>query len=354
MLKMKKMTYLITGGSGFIGSHLVEFLLKNGHSVINIDNFDDFYDYKIKIKNTLESVGLSDNFTFKFTEKEQDIQKLESLIVESQQPRTFNYRLYYQDIRDKKGLEKIFQDHQIDMVIHLAALAGVRPSIERPIEYAEVNILGSMNLWELCKDFGVKKFICASSSSVYGNNEKIPFEEKDNVDRPISPYAATKKCGEILGHTYHHLYGIDMIQLRFFTVYGPRQRPDLAIHKFTKIISNNGEIPFYGDGTTARDYTFIEDIIDGIVKSAQYLEKNTGVYEVVNLGENQVITLKEMLSTIEDSLGKKANLNKLPIQPGDVQKTNADITKAKSLVGYSPKTNFQNGIKKFMEWFLRG
>ena len=342
------MNYLVTGGSGFIGSHLIEELLKKGHFVINIDNFDNFYDYKIKIKNTLESVGLSPNFDFT-NDKEKDIEILQSKLVD-----VALYEFYYQDIRDKKGLETIFQKYKIDMVLHLAALAGVRPSIERPMEYAEVNILGSMNLWELCKDYGIKKFICASSSSVYGNNEKIPFAETDNVDRPISPYAATKKCGEILGHTYHHLYDIDMIQLRFFTVYGPRQRPDLAIHKFAKIISDGGEIPFYGDGTTARDYTFVEDIVDGITKSIVYLENHNKVYEVLNLGENQVVSLKEMLVEIETNLDRKAKLNRLPMQAGDVQKTNADITKAKKMVGYTPKTNFQNGIKKFVEWFLRG
>ena len=342
------MNYLVTGGSGFIGSHLIEELLKKGHFVINIDNFDNFYDYKIKIKNTLESVGLSPNFDFT-NDKEKDIEILQSKLVD-----VALYEFYYQDIRDKKGLETIFQKYKIDMVIHLAALAGVRPSIERPMEYAEVNILGSMNLWELCKDYGIKKFICASSSSVYGNNEKIPFAETDNVDRPISPYAATKKCGEILGHTYHHLYDIDMIQLRFFTVYGPRQRPDLAIHKFAKIISDGGEITFYGDGTTARDYTFVEDIVDGITKSIVYLENHNKVYEVLNLGENQVVSLKEMLVEIETNLDRKAKLNRLPMQAGDVQKTNADITKAKKMVGYTPKTNFQNGIKKFVEWFLRG
>lgn len=342
------MNYLVTGGSGFIGSHLIEELLKKGHFVINIDNFDNFYDYKIKIKNTLESVGLSPNFDFT-NDKEKDMEILQSKLVD-----VALYEFYYQDIRDKKGLETIFQKYKIDMVIHLAALAGVRPSIERPMEYAEVNILGSMNLWELCKDYGIKKFICASSSSVYGNNDKIPFAETDNVDRPISPYAATKKCGEILGHTYHHLYHIDMIQLRFFTVYGPRQRPDLAIHKFAKIISDGGEIPFYGDGTTARDYTFVEDIVDGITKSIVYLENHNKVYEVLNLGENQVVSLKEMLVEIETNLDRKAKLNRLPMQAGDVQKTNADITKAKKMVGYTPKTNFQNGIKKFVEWFLRG
>ncbi|MEJ8597625.1 GDP-mannose 4,6-dehydratase [Riemerella anatipestifer] len=342
---MEKKTYLVTGGSGFIGSHLVETLLKNGHSVINVDNFDDFYDYKIKIQNTLDSVGVITNFDFK--NKDSDITKLASMVNKD------NYKLYYQDIRDKEGLGEIFENHRPDVVVHLAALAGVRPSIERPLEYQEVNIKGTMNLWEVAKDLGVYKFVIASSSSVYGNNEKIPFSEEDNVDRPISPYAATKKCVEILGHTYHHLYGMDMVQLRFFTVYGPRQRPDLAIHKFTKIIKENQLVPFYGDGNTARDYTFIDDIIDGIIKSIKYVEDNTGVYEIFNLGESEVVPLHKMLSTIEEELGVKANLNKLPIQAGDVQKTNADIKKAQQKIGYAPTTNFQNGIKKFVEWFLR-
>lgn len=339
------MVYLVTGGSGFIGSHLVERLLRNGHSVINIDNFDNFYDYQVKIKNTLESIGK--NSDFEFSDKETDIPRLVSLTHSDQ------YSLYWKDIRDLKALENIFKNHHIDMVIHLAALAGVRPSIERPLEYEEVNVRGTMNLWELCKDFHIKKFICASSSSVYGNNEKIPFTETDNVDNPISPYAATKKSGEIIGHVYHNLYHIDMIQLRFFTVYGPRQRPDLAIHKFTKLISENQEIPFYGDGNTARDYTYVDDIIDGITKSILYLENNSGIYEIVNLGENQVITLSEMVATIEKALGKSAIKKILPMQPGDVTKTNADITKAKDLIGYNPATDFQNGIKKFVEWFLR-
>ena len=339
------MNYLVTGGSGFIGSHLTEQLLKKGHSVINVDNFDDFYNYHIKIQNTLEAIQhFSD---FEYSDKEADICKLISL------SQSENYRLYYQDIRDKNGLEEIFKTHQIDAVIHLAALAGVRPSIERPLEYEEVNVRGTMNLWELCRDFNVKKFICASSSSVYGNNEKIPFAETDNVDHPISPYAATKRCGEILGHVYYNLYNIDIIQLRFFTVYGPRQRPDLAIHKFIRLISENKEIPFYGDGTTARDYTYIDDVIDGILKSILYLENNSGVYEIINLGESEVINLNEMLATIEGALGKSAIRKNLPMQPGDVLKTNADIAKARTLIGYKHDTNFQNGIKKFVEWFLR-
>ncbi len=339
------MKYLVTGGSGFIGSHLVEHLLKNRHSVINIDNFDDFYDYRIKIRNTLESVGKP--FEFSFHNKEHDIEKL---VFETSKKQ---YHIYYQDIRDKHGLEKIFARHKIDAVIHLAALAGVRPSIERPWDYEEVNVKGTMNLWELCREYQIKKFINASSSSIYGNNSKIPFSETDNVDKPISPYAATKKCTEILGHVYHNLYGIDMIQLRFFTVYGPRQRPDLAIHKFTKLINDNMEIPFYGDGSTSRDYTYIDDIIDGIMKSIQYLHRNKEVYEIINLGENEVISLDEMVATIEEHLEKKSTKKILPPQPGDVDKTNADITKARALIGYHPTTHFQNGIKKFVEWFLR-
>ena len=339
------MKYLVTGGSGFIGSHLVEALLKNGHSVINVDNFDDFYDYRIKTRNTLESLPYSTDFSLS-NSKETDIKNLISATQHS------TYSLVYQDIRDINGLRAIFANEDIDLVIHLAALAGVRPSIERPLEYEEVNIKGTMNLWELCKEYGIKKFVCASSSSVYGNNEKTPFSEEDNVDRPISPYAATKKCGEILGHVYHHLYHIDMIQLRFFTVYGPRQRPDLAIHKFTQLIANHQEVPFYGDGSTARDYTYVDDIIDGILKSKKYLEEHNNVYEVVNLGESEVVTLDTMLGTIESQMDTKALKNPLPMQPGDVLRTNADIDKAKRLISYRPTTTFQNGIKKFVEWFL--
>ena len=339
------MNYLVTGGSGFIGSHLVEQLLKKGHSVINIDNFDDFYNYQIKIKNTLESVLKSTDFSF--TDKLSDIQKLQSEVSSA------NYQIHFQDIRDYEGLEEIIKSNKIDLIIHLAALAGVRPSIERPLEYQEVNIKGTQNLFELCQKFNIKKFVCASSSSVYGNNEKISFSETDNVDHPISPYAATKKCVEIIGHVYHSLYQIDMIQLRFFTVYGPRQRPDLAIHKFAKLMTENQEIPYFGDGSTARDYTYIDDIIDGVLKSINYLEENENVYEIINLGESEVITLKEMISTLENALNVKSKINQLSMQQGDVQRTSADISKAKKLLGYVPQTNFQNGIKTFVEWFLR-
>lgn len=339
------MTFLVTGGSGFIGSHLVEQLLKTGHSVINVDNFDDFYDYKIKIKNTLESVGKPSDSDF--SDKLSDIQTLIEYTESAE------YRLYHQDIRDLAGLRSVFQKHQIDMVIHLAALAGVRPSIERPMEYEEVNVRGTMNLWELCREFGIKKFINASSSSVYGNNEKTPFSEEDHVDWPVSPYAATKRCTEILGHTYFHLYGIDMLHLRFFTVYGPRQRPDLAIHKFARLITESEALPFYGDGTTARDYTYIDDIVAGIIHAAEYLQQNSNVYEIINLGESEVISLERMLGALEGELHKKGHKKMLPMQPGDVPKTNADISKAKRLLDYQPATNFQNGIKKFVEWFLK-
>ena len=284
---------------------------------------------------------------FSFHEKELDIQKL---IFETSSK---NYQLYYQDIRDKDGLEKIFQKHKVDGIVHLAALAGVRPSIERPLEYAEVNINATLNLWEFCKNFKIKKFVSASSSSVYGNNLKTPFSENHNVDQPISPYAATKKCGEILGHVYHQLYGIDVIHLRFFTVYGPRQRPDLAIHKFTKLISENKEIPIYGDGSTARDYTYIDDIIEGILKSILHLEAHHDLYEIINLGGSEVISLNEMVSTIEETLDKKARKSTLPMQEGDVEMTNANISKAKILLNYHPTTHFQYGIKKFVEWFLK-
>lgn len=338
------MHILVTGGSGFIGSHLIAKLLEDGHSVINLDNFDDYYDYRIKIRNTLESVGKP--LAVEYSQKETDINWLTDHVQSS------GYRLVYADIRDTATLESIFQNEKIDAVIHLAALAGVRPSIERPLEYEEVNIRGTMNLWECCRKFDIKKFINASSSSVYGNNTKTPFAETDNVDRPISPYAATKKCTEILGHVYHHLYGIDMIHLRFFTVYGPRQRPDLAIHKFARQITEQQNIPFYGDGSTCRDYTFIDDIIDGITKALAYLTEHTHVYEILNLGESEVISLNEMVSTLEDALETPAQRQMLPMQPGDVDKTNADISKARSLIGYAPHTTFRDGIKIFVEWFL--
>ncbi|PGB00911.1 GDP-mannose 4,6-dehydratase [Bacillus toyonensis] len=314
-------TVLVTGGSGFIGSNLCDFLLDEKYNVINIDNFNNFYDPQIKRKNIEHNLNNP------------------------------NYSLVEGDIRDLGLLKKVFNDNNIDVIIHLAAMAGVRPSIEDPLLYEDVNVKGTINLLEMCRMYKIDKFLCASSSSVYGNNKKAPFSETDVVDYSISPYAATKKSCEVFGHVYHSLYNIDMIMLRFFTVYGPRQRPDLAIHKFTNLISESKEIPFYGDGLSERDYTYIDDIIDGIVKSLYYVINNSNVYEIINLGESHTISLSKMVNKIEDELGIQAKLNKLPMQPGDVQRTYADITKAKSLIGYNPQIDFNDGIKKFIKWY---
>ncbi len=337
-------TYLVTGGAGFIGSHLVEKLLKDGNRVINVDNFNEFYNYSIKVKNVLDSTG-------KIQKNDEDEIKVEELQDLKKLVDSGNYTLEIVDITNMEILEEVFQRNKIDIVIHLAAIAGVRPSIEKPLLYEKVNIRGTMNILELMNKYNIKKFVCASSSSVYGNNEKVPFSEKDNVDRAISPYAATKKSCEVIGHSYHHLYNIDTIMLRFFTVYGPRQRPDLAIHKFTKAITEEKEMPFYGDGTTQRDYTYIDDIIDGILKSIVYLEENENIYEIINLGESETVSLRKMVETLEKEIGKKAVLKKLSMQPGDVNRTFADISKAKELIGYDPKTKFEEGIKKFVNWY---
>lgn len=322
-------TILVTGGAGFIGSHLSEALLKKGNKVIIIDNFNSYYNPAIKRKNIeeIKQTCLTNNI------KDEVLEVFEG------------------DIRDEEFLKKIFLE-KIDVVVHLAAMAGVRPSIEKPYLYYDVNITGTLNLLEKCKENNINKFIFASSSSVYGNNKKVPFSEEDPVDEPISPYASTKKSGELLCHTYHHLYNIDIACLRFFTVYGPRQRPDLAIHKFTNLINKNKSIPFYGDGSTSRDYTYIEDIVDGILGSIEYINKNENVFEIFNIGGDKTVTLLEMVKTIEMALGKKAILNKMPMQPGDVNRTCADITRSRDLIKYSPKISFENGIEKFVEWFL--
>jgi len=312
------MKYLVTGGAGFIGSHLCERLLKEGNEVCVIDNFNNYYNPDIK-RNNIK--GFED--------------KVE--IVEG-------------DIRNKEDLEKIFSK-DIDTVIHLAAMAGVRPSIENEALYWDVNINGTRNLLEKCKEYGIKKFVFASSSSVYGNNPNVPFKVIDRVDNPISPYAATKKAGELMCYTYHHLYNINIACLRFFTVFGPRQRPDLAINKFTRMILNAETIPVYGDGSTSRDYTFIEDIVDGIVSSIEYVSENENVYEIFNLGGDSPVTLSKMIKVIEEKTGKKAKIERLPMQAGDVERTYADIELSTEKLGYKPKTSFEDGIEKFVEWY---
>lgn len=311
-------TVLITGGAGFIGSHLSERLLSEGRRVICLDNFDTFYDPRIKRENL--SLSLKDD---RFT------------LIEG-------------DIRDLALLMRIFGRRKIDAVVHIAARAGVRPSIKEPILYYDVNVHGTMNLLEMAKEYPVKKFIFASSSSVYGENKKIPFSEEDNVDNPISPYAATKKAGELICYTYHHLYQIPVTCLRFFTVYGPRQRPDLAIHKFTRLIYEGKAVPVYGDGSSKRDYTYIDDIIDGVAASL----RTELSYEIINLGESKTIGLLEMVSLLEERLQKKASIEWLPVQPGDVPITCANIAKARKLLGYNPRTDIVEGIGRFVEWFI--
>ena len=317
------MNILITGAAGFIGSTTAEQLIKEGHQVIGVDNFDPYYDCKIK-ENNIKALQKSSLFS-----------------------------LYELDILDYEKFEKVFKENKIDYVLHLAAKAGVRPSIEDPIGYQNVNNLGTNNLYELCRKYGVKKLVLASSSSVYGNNKVVPFKETDVVDYAISPYAASKKANEVLAHVYHSLFDMDIILLRFFTVYGPRQRPDLAINKFTRLILNNEPIPLYGDGTTSRDYTYIDDIVSGILLSFKYLKEHQNVYEIINLGSNNPISLIEMVQTIEKVLNKNAIINRLPMQPGDVDITYADISKAKKLLGYNPSITFKEGIEQFANWYLK-
>ncbi len=316
-------TFLITGASGFIGSTLADKLLKLGNRIINIDNMSNFYDIDIKAGNVSSAL----------------INPL--------------YFFYESDICDFVALEDIFKNSKIDFIIHLAARAGVRPSIEDPLLYEKDNGLGTVSILEMARKYNVKKIVLASSSSVYGNNKKTPFNEEDVVDYAISPYAATKKANEIMGHVYHKLFDIDMIFLRFFTVYGPRQRPDLAIHKFTELILNDKPITMFGDGSSARDYTYIDDIVDGIIKSIDYLETHESVYEIINLGNNHPVKLKTLINTIEKAVNKKAVIINEPMQPGDVEITFADISKAKRLLNYEPKTSFEDGIKKFVEWYLK-
>jgi UDP-glucuronate 4-epimerase len=310
---------LITGGAGFIGSHLVDRLLAtNVERVTVIDDFNDFYDPSIKRDNIHEHL---------------------------KDPR---YRLNEVDIRDHATLEQTFKANNFDCVVHLAARAGVRPSLSEPQLYTETNINGTLNLLELARSSNVKQFVFGSSSSVYGINAKVPFSEDDPIRQPISPYAATKGAGELLCHTYSHLYGLRCVCLRFFTVYGPRQRPDLAIHKFAKLISQRKPIPVFGDGSTRRDYTYVDDIIDGVMAAIDYDQSN---YEVINLGESRTVELSELISLLEKELDTNAIIDRQPPQPGDVPQTYADISKARALLGYQPKTQIEEGLHRFVEWF---
>jgi len=309
------MKALVTGAAGFIGSHLCERLLVEGWHVVAVDNFDDFYDPELKRRN-LESCLKSKNF-----------------------------QLIEADIRDSDAMDRVIGGG-VEIIVHLAARAGVRPSIAQPMLYADVNVKGTMVLLEAARKQEISKLIFGSSSSVYGNNKKVPFCEDDNVDFPISPYAATKKAGELICHSYHHLYGMSIICLRYFTVYGPRQRPDLAIHKFARLIEQGKPIPIYGDGTMSRDFTYIDDIINGTVAAMQ---KCAG-FSIYNLGESSPITVNDLVSEIEKALGKKAVKEYLPPQPGDVERTYADITKAAKDLGYCPSTTIQKGLAKFVTW----
>ncbi len=308
---------LITGGAGFVGSSLSDTLLKqNNHQITVIDNFDPFYDKKIKQKNIENNLN-NPNYTF----IEEDLRNYDAL----------NSKL----------------NGNYDVIVHLAAKAGVRPSILDPISYQEVNVQGTQNLLELAKEWNTKQFVFGSSSSVYGINPNVPWSEDDYVLQPISPYAATKVSGELLGHVYSKLYDIRFIALRFFTVYGPRQRPDLAIHKFAKLMLEDKPIPMYGDGSSRRDYTYVDDIVSGIISAINYTATN---YEIINIGNNQTISLLELIKTLENTLNKKAIIETMPNQPGDVPQTYANIQKAKKLLGYQPGTSIESGIKKFIDW----
>lgn len=319
-------TVLVTGSAGFIGSHTCEALLRKGYHVVGIDNMHPYYDPEIKEKNQkmVEGTAASLNSSYEF---------------------------YRDDLLSEILLDSIFYRHKIDVVIHLAAYAGVRPSILDPKGYFEVNVLGTLGILEAMKKYRVKKLLYASSSSVYGNNQKVPFAETDPVDHAISPYAASKKAGEVLCHAYHHLYQMNIACLRFFTVYGPRQRPDLAIHKFTKLMDEGKPIPFYGDGSMRRDHTYIEDIIDGVMKALQWVDQEGPCYDIFNLGESHTISLTNLVDLIASSLGKPAIIDHQPMQDGDVNITYADITHSKEILGYAPKTLIEEGIPRFIKWY---
>jgi UDP-glucuronate 4-epimerase len=313
--------FLVTGGAGFIGSHLVDRLLeKRGTRVTVVDDFNDFYDPAIKRANVADHM------------------------------RKGEFELFEADIADPKAINDLFAHGGFDCVVHLAARAGVRPSLENPLAYEHTNVRGTFNLLEAARRNRVPKFIFGSSSSVYGVNSRIPFSEADPIASPISPYAATKIAGEAACHVYSHLYDLRIVCLRFFTVYGARQRPDLAIHKFARLISQGRPVPIFGDGLTQRDYTYIDDIIAGVVAAMEYDQSQ---FEVINLGESQTVELRRLVELLELAIGKKALIDRHPLQPGDVSITFADVTKARRLLGYKPTTSIEAGIDRFVDWFRK-
>jgi UDP-glucuronate 4-epimerase len=319
------MNVLVTGGAGFIGSHVAESLLQQGHKIAILDNFDDFYPSTWKRRN-LEEVG-----------------------------RSGNVLLFEADICDMNAITHAFSNFKPELIIHLAARAGVRPSIEQPALYERVNVAGTLNLLEAARQGGVKSFVFGSSSSVYGESSPAPFREDNYFLRPISPYAATKLAAENLCYTYSHLYGIRIACLRFFTVYGPRQRPDLAIHKFTALIESGSEIPIFGDGSSGRDYTYVDDIVAGICSASRWCleQQRAGGHEIFNIGNSSPVRLKELVAAIERAAQKSARGKNLPVQPGDVTLTWADISKAGSVLGYQPKIKLDEGLSRFVEWYHR-
>jgi UDP-glucuronate 4-epimerase len=312
---------LLTGGAGFIGSHVAEGLIRRGAKLSIVDNLDNFYPLSRKRLNLQEIRNAGD---FEFVEV---------------------------DIRDMDALRKIAERVQPEIVIHLAARAGVRPSIQQPALYESVNVGGTVNLLEICREFKVQRMIFGSSSSVYGITNSVPFCEDDLKTRPISPYAATKLAAELMCYTYAHLYGLTTLCLRFFTVYGPRQRPDLAIHKFTALIESGNPIPVYGDGSMGRDYTYVNDIVAGVIASLEYAPSTNPPFEVFNLGNSHPVRLGDLIQKLEAATGKKARQERLPDQPGDVPITWANIDKATRLLGYSPQTSMERGLQNFVDWY---
>ena len=318
----------LTGGAGFIGSTCSERLLKEGHDIVIIDNFNSYYNPELKEKNI-------------------------ALVRKVAEEYGREYTVIRGDIRDVELINKIFDENKFDAVIAWAANAGVRPSIEDPKYYVDVNIVGLTNILEAMRHHECKKLVFISSSSVYGNNKKVPFSEKDAVDNPISPYAASKKAGELICYTYHALFKLDIHCLRYFTVYGPRQRPDLAINKFTRLMIEGQPIPMFGDGTTSRDYTYVDDIVDGTVRSMYYLLNNENVYDIFNLGGSHPISLKGLIDVIANELGIEPIINQLPMQPGDVNITYSDFSHAKEVLDYDPQVRIEEGIHNFVEWYKK-